>query len=85
MKRTVLFFTVLLTLLWSCTSKQEKMENRMRNFISAYEQAIIPLYKESALASWEANIHGTMRHGPERKSFAGLYRYLTDKRVVRRT
>ena len=59
MKKTLLYFTALLTLLGSCTSKQEKMENRMRNFISAYEQAIIPLYKESALASWEANVTGT--------------------------
>lgn len=31
----------------------------MREFISAYETKIIPLYRENALASWEANINGT--------------------------
>jgi peptidyl-dipeptidase A len=49
----------LAAMLWSCTSKQEKMENRMRNFISSYEESIIPLYRESALSSWEANVTGT--------------------------
>ena len=44
--------------LWSCTSKQEKMENRMKAFISAYEAKAVPLYKASALASWNANITG---------------------------
>lgn len=46
-------------LLWSCTSKQEKMENRMKAFISGYEAKAIPLYKASTLASWNANITGT--------------------------
>jgi len=50
---------LLMTMLWSCTSKQEKMEKRMNDFISSYEAAAIPLYKESALASWDANITGT--------------------------
>jgi peptidyl-dipeptidase A len=40
-------------------SKQEKMENRMKTFISAYEKKAIPLYRESAIASWNANITGT--------------------------
>ena len=44
---------------WSCISKQEKMENRMKLFISGYEAKVIPLYRESALASWNANITGT--------------------------
>jgi peptidyl-dipeptidase A len=44
---------------WSCISKQEKMENRMKIFISGYEAKAIPLYRESALASWNANITGT--------------------------
>ena len=47
------------SLLLSCTSKQEKMENRMKKFISDYEVEVIPLYRESALASWNANITGT--------------------------
>jgi peptidyl-dipeptidase A len=48
-----------IVLLWSCTSKQEKMENRMKAFISAYEAKAVPLYKASAIASWNANITGT--------------------------
>jgi peptidyl-dipeptidase A len=59
MKKAIFYLTALVTMLWSCTSKQEKMENRMRDFISSYEKEIIPLYKESALASWEANVRGT--------------------------
>ncbi len=59
MKRIIIYFVALVTTLWSCTSKQEKMENRMRDFISSYEEQVIPLYKESALSSWEANVTGT--------------------------
>ena len=51
MKKTTLIFnnTTDHYFIWSCTSKQEKMENRMKAFISAYEAKAIPLYKESAL------------------------------------
>jgi peptidyl-dipeptidase A len=61
MKRTALLIVTVLTIsfLWSCTSKQEKMENRMKEFISNYETKAIPLYRENALASWNANISGT--------------------------
>ena len=59
MKRTIICAFALAAMLWSCTSKQEKMENRMRDFISSYEEKIIPLYRESALSSWEANVTGT--------------------------
>jgi peptidyl-dipeptidase A len=51
--------TLSISMLWSCTSKQEKMENRMKNFIVEYEKKAVPLYRESALASWNANITGT--------------------------
>jgi hypothetical protein len=44
------------SILWSCVSKQENMENRMREFISSYELKVIPLYRDAALASWNANI-----------------------------
>jgi peptidyl-dipeptidase A len=58
--RKLLFLSVMiLSLLWSCTSKQVKMENRMKEFVSSYEAMAIPQYKESALASWDANITGT--------------------------
>ncbi len=61
MKKTTLIIITALTIsfFWSCTSKQEKMENRMKAFISSYEKKAIPLYKESALTSWNANITGT--------------------------
>jgi peptidyl-dipeptidase A len=59
MKRLIFYFLALVTIFWSCSSRQEKMENRMKDFISAYEARIIPLYKESNLAYWDANINGT--------------------------
>jgi peptidyl-dipeptidase A len=61
MKKSILLLTsaVVFMLLWSCTSKQEKMENRLKTFISSYEKKIIPLYKEMSLTSWNANITGS--------------------------
>ena len=50
---------IIVSLFWSCTSKQEKMENRMKKFVSEYEAKTIPLYRDMALASWNANITGT--------------------------
>ena len=35
------------------------METRMKEFISTYESKVIPLYREAALASWNANISGS--------------------------
>jgi len=61
MKRNTLLVINLLAfmLLFSCKSEQEKMENRMRKFISIFETKIIPLYREQAITSWNANISGT--------------------------
>jgi peptidyl-dipeptidase A len=61
MKRTALIVLLILaiSIIWSCTSKQEKMENRLKAFITAFEARSIPLYRENALASWNANISGT--------------------------
>ena len=61
MKNKFLLLTsaIVLTLFWPCTSKQDKMENRLRAFISSYEEKIIPLYKEMSLTSWDANITGS--------------------------
>ncbi len=50
---------IMVIVLWSCQSKQEKMENDLRDFISSYEEKAIPLYRNTALASWNANITGT--------------------------
>lgn len=62
----------LLFVIWSCQSKQEKMENDLRDFISSYEEKAIPLYRENALASWNANITGTAEDyaKSEKASFA---------------
>jgi len=43
----------------SCVTKQQKMENRMKEFISAYETKVIPLYRDASLAQWNANISGS--------------------------
>jgi peptidyl-dipeptidase A len=61
MKKSILLVvcTIAITFLMLCTSKQEKMENRMKQFVSDYEAKVIPLYKEASLASWNANITGT--------------------------
>jgi peptidyl-dipeptidase A len=61
MKQTVriVAVTLIVTSLWSCTSKQEKMETRMKAFIATNESKAIPLYRESAIASWNANVTGT--------------------------
>jgi peptidyl-dipeptidase A len=59
-KINLLIITVMtLSILWSCTSKQEKMENRMKDFIAGYEAEIVPLYRDLTLTSWDANITGT--------------------------
>lgn len=55
----IILSALIIPLLWSCASKEEKMEKKLNNFISGYEEKIIPLYKEMALTSWNANITGT--------------------------
>ena len=80
MKRIIICFIVPMALLWSCNSKQEKMENRMKNFISSYENELIPLYRESALASWEANITGTDEDWARNEKASLAYvNYFTDR------
>lgn len=67
-------------LLGSCTSKQEKMENELRNFISDFEKKLIPAYRDAALASWNANVSGKPEDYDlsEKTSFA-LENLYTDK------
>jgi len=80
MKRLILYLMVIVTMFWSCTSKQEKMENRMRDFISAYEAEIIPLFKEANLANWEANVNGTDEAWARNEKASIAYiSYFTDK------
>ncbi|NLN95749.1 MAG: M2 family metallopeptidase [Bacteroidales bacterium] len=51
----VFLITVILT---SCQSETEKMETKLRNFITDYELRAKPLYKETNLAYWNASISG---------------------------
>jgi peptidyl-dipeptidase A len=55
----IILATLIIPFVWSCTSKQEKMEKSMKTFISAHEEKLIPLYREAQLASWDANISGS--------------------------
>ena len=61
MKKSTLFLTsaILIVLTSSCISKQEKMETRLKKFISAFEEKTIPLYREMSVTSWDANISGS--------------------------
>ena len=45
-------------ILTGCKSNQEKMKNELVDFIKKFDSVYIPLYKESALASWNAAISG---------------------------
>jgi peptidyl-dipeptidase A len=80
MKRLILYLMVIMTMFWSCTSKQEKMENRMSEFIRVYEDKIIPLYKEYTLSDWEANVNGTDENWARReKASIAFISFYTDK------
>ncbi len=61
MKRILFLSACVMTIsiMSSCTSKQEKMEKRLKDFISAYEKNIVPLSCEASLASWNANVNGS--------------------------
>lgn len=48
----------LLWLISGCASKQEKMKQELTNFIRQHDSVLIPLYKQTALASWEAAVSG---------------------------
>ncbi|MBS1232173.1 MAG: Peptidyl-Dipeptidase, partial [Bacteroidetes bacterium] len=59
-KQSLLIVTVVLfMILNSCASEQERMENRMKKFITDFESVTIPLYREAGITSWNANISGT--------------------------
>lgn len=70
--KTLVIILGMFPVFWSCTSKQDKMESRLRNFISDYEANVIPLFSEAALASWNANVNGTDENWAlsEKASFA---------------
>jgi len=47
-----------LLMITGCTSRQEKMKKELTNFIRRHDSVLIPLYKQTALASWDAAISG---------------------------
>lgn len=57
-KLTLSAVTFCFIIMFSCTSKQDKMENRLREFISKTEPRIKVLYQEASIASWDASISG---------------------------
>ena len=59
MKKSIIPIIIATILMIACNSKQEKAEIRIKNFITGYESKVIPVSREAALASWNANITGT--------------------------
>ncbi|NVO09811.1 MAG: M2 family metallopeptidase [Bacteroidales bacterium] len=60
MNKLLLIITasILPLMFFSCTSKQEKMENKLRDLITKLEAEIAPLTKEENITSWDASISG---------------------------
>ncbi len=54
----LLIASILPLMFFSCTSKQEKMESKLRDFITKLEVDVKPLSQEAAVASWDASITG---------------------------
>jgi len=58
-KFALIFSASMLPLMFlSCTSKQEKMESKLRDFITKIEAEVKPLMQEAGIASWDASITG---------------------------
>lgn len=78
----VFMTAIAVTMLWSCTSKQEKMENRMKEFVASYESKTVPLYKEATLSSWNANITGSNEdYAKSEKASFELAKIYTDSKA----
>ncbi len=58
MKKLTPFAVAMIMLLASCTSKQEKMENTLKEFIAKVEPQVKALVQEASIASWDASITG---------------------------
>lgn len=56
--RQYITLVIMLMIIMSCSSRQKKMEKKLTEFIASYEAKVIPLYKEAAISSWNANITG---------------------------
>jgi len=78
--KPIIVAVLTISVLISCTSKQEKMEKRLRDFLTDYDAKVIPMYKEASITSWNANITGTDADlaTSEKASFE-LNKFFTDK------
>ena len=56
--KTLMLIAVSVLLVSSCTSKKEKMNKDLKAFIAHHDSVIIPLYKQAAIAAWDASISG---------------------------
>lgn len=56
--KNLMLLALVLMLISSCTSKKQKMNDELISFIKKHDSMYIPLYKEAALASWNAAISG---------------------------
>jgi len=54
----ILAFATSLLMITGCTSKQETMKKELTDFIRKHDSVLIPLYKQTAIASWEAAVSG---------------------------
>ena len=56
--KSLLAISLSVLLMTSCNSKQAKMKNELTDFIKKHDSLLIPLYKQTTLASWEAAVSG---------------------------
>jgi len=56
--KQLLTIALSLLLLAGCTSKQAEMKKELARFIHQHDSVLIPLYRQTALASWDAAISG---------------------------
>ena len=56
--KSILAISLSVLLMASCNSKQAKMKKELTDFIKQHDSVLIPLYKQTNLASWDAAISG---------------------------
>ncbi|HNY01078.1 MAG TPA: M2 family metallopeptidase [Bacteroidales bacterium] len=56
--KILIALAVVVTGFAGCTSKQEKMKKELTDFIRRHDSVMIPLYKQTTLAAWDAAISG---------------------------
>jgi peptidyl-dipeptidase A len=77
----VFLFAIVISLAWSCTSRQERMEKRMKLFITSFEAKAVPLYRDATITSWDANINGTAENWDKSEKASFSYaKIFTDRR-----